>query len=228
MPEITTWPDVECPLRFEYSPAAMEQIRRRVLAAAAALPGTGLGVGGLLRGEREGAKITVLDSVELRCSHALGPRFRLTPEETQEARDSILATGTLPVIGWFFSRSRGELDMAPDERALFQELFPTQWQVTLIMIPETTTSVRAAFFFQDPGGELVRGSEETLRPWISERGIAGPPEPAKLAPPQSRPAGRKLIWLATAILALAAGAAIFLLQQYEEMKPQTSPTTQIP
>ena len=166
VPEIARWPDVRGPLHIACSRDAMEQLRRRALTGLKAPPVAGFGVGGLLLGEREGSSVRVLDSLALECSHSLGPPFRLTPPEVRRSRELILANGALPVIGWYFSRTQGELELSRAEVALFEELFPSQWQITLLLLPDAGGSARAAFFFREPAGDMVKAAEEIMRPWL--------------------------------------------------------------
>ena len=65
-------------LQIGYSCAAMERIRKRARDGLMAAPRVGMGVGGLLLGVREGARIQLLDCIEIPCSHSAGPSFNFS------------------------------------------------------------------------------------------------------------------------------------------------------
>ena len=78
MQETVKLSDPRSPLQIEYSCAAMEQIRKRAREGLMAAPRVGMGVGGLLLGVREGARIQLLDCIDIPCSHSAGPSFNLS------------------------------------------------------------------------------------------------------------------------------------------------------
>ena len=170
-------------LRVESSPEVMDEIRSRALAGYRALRKTGVGVGGLLMGERDGAGVRVLESVELECSHAFGPGFVLTPEEKAQGRELVSNAGAMEVVGWYFSRTRGEPEMTEQERALYAELFPAQThkqkQVTLILMPAPDALVGSDLFIVDAQGLMLKATDR-------EAGVvtAAPAAVAPLPPEQ--------------------------------------------
>ena len=68
----------------------------------------------LLLGVREGGRTRIVDSLEIPCCHSGGPSFRLTPEEMQQARETmteaaeITAKTRIAVVGWYCSKTRGD------------------------------------------------------------------------------------------------------------------------
>ena len=78
----------------------MEEIRLRSIAGYKVLPKVGAGVGGLLLGDRDGAGVRVLSSVDMPCSHRFGPGFVLTPHEKSQVREMVRE---LDPVGWYFS-----------------------------------------------------------------------------------------------------------------------------
>jgi hypothetical protein len=237
MIEIAHWHDPESPLRIEYSREALERIRERVVEGVKALPRMGLSVGGLLLGERAGAKVRILDSVELECSHAFGPGFLLTTEEKAQARALVKSIENPAVVGWYCSHTRGDLALADSDLALYRELFPAQWQITLMLLGDLEGPARAAFFFSGKQGTLIKGTEQDLQIWIP--GVAEPepedampmelPEPAVHAPPPPKASWTMswvMSWVLTAIAALAVGAAAFEVQN--TWLTETSAQTQSP
>ena len=244
---LTTTPmnDIRSALHIDYSKAAMERIRAQVtggvtaarfnVAARVNVATGGVAVGGLLLGERAGSQVRVYDACEVACSHAFGPAFRLTPEEVRRIRERIVGsdrgTDARPVIGWYFSKMDGRL--APDEAdlATFHALFPSEWQVTLVLAPEgpaETGAMRAAFFHRGPDGRLAMCGEQRIEaPDVTMAGVtaagitAARITAARAAVPAieipvgrtQRPYGVRN-WILSAILALATGAAVFEVQNY--------------
>src|SRR5580700_5936717 len=109
MPETVYLSDAQSPLRIGYSRSAMEQIRKRAREGLMVAPRVGMGVGGLLLGVRKGARISMLDSIDILCSHSIGPSFDLTPDERRETVAMIAEAGKpgvsrkVGVIGWYCS-----------------------------------------------------------------------------------------------------------------------------
>jgi hypothetical protein len=238
MIETAPWPDPASPLRIEYSPAAMERIRLRAIEGLKALPRTGTGVGGLLLGHREGAKITIIETADIPCSYAFGPAFILTPHEKAVARE--LATGSeTPAIGWYFTRTRGELALTDSDIELFRDLFPAQWQITLVLHVDNDTPPLAAFFYCNEEGELKKGVERDTT--IVEPPTPVLPPPAAAAPEslyrapfipdepeeRERPSRwRRYSWVLSALAALVAGAVAFEVQNVWLIE-SVVPTTQV-
>ena len=228
-----TWHDPGSPLQIEYLPAAMEQIRRRAVEGAKLIPGAGLGMGGLLLGERAGAKVRILDSVELPCSHAFGPSFVLTPEEKIAGRELVESEGRLPVVGWYCSRGRGMLELTGEDLALYRELFPAQWQITFLLKASPEGAVTGAVFFTNDAGEVIKGVEHELGALSAPREPpVAPPALAEQFEPEPAPPTRYLNWILTALVALGIGAAIFEYQNVWSIKApatqQATPSTEIP
>jgi hypothetical protein len=163
--------DPGSPLRVEYSQAAMEQIRKRARDGLMAAPRIGMGVGGLLLGVREDSRIRLLDSIDLPCSHSAGPSFNLTPDEKQESREMVAEAGTLSVsgkvgvIGWYCSKTRGDATLNESDLSFYAELFPGTGQVALVLRPSVLESMRAAFFFRNEEGVVVKGVECDVDEW---------------------------------------------------------------
>src|SRR5579863_10550049 len=165
MPETVELSEPHSPLRIEYSRAALEQIRRRAREGLMAAPRVGMGVGGLLLGVRKGARIRLLDSIDIPCSHSIGPSFDLDPDERRESLAIIAEAGKpgvsrkVGVIGWYCSKTRGDANLNQSDLSLYDELCPDPWQVALVVRPNVVDAMRAAFFFRDEGGAVVKGME---------------------------------------------------------------------
>jgi hypothetical protein len=164
-------------LRIEYSMTEMEKIRQKVCEGLLALPRVGIGVGGLLIGESltsEGSagegpclSVRVLGSIDLPCSHAAGPAFRLTAEEIQQSRE-LMARSPGAVVGWYCSKTRGAATVGEAELALHRDLFPEPGRIALMVRPSTIEPTHAAFFYTDRNGKVVKGIESDLDELVAE------------------------------------------------------------
>jgi hypothetical protein len=158
----------------------MEQIRQRAREGLMAAPRVGMGVGGLLLGVRKGTRIRLLDSIDIPCSHSAGPAFDLTADEKRESREMIAEAGTPGVsrkvgaIGWYCSKTRDDANLNQSDLNLYNELFPAPWQVALVVRPDVVETMRAAFFFRDESGAVVKAVECEVDEWR--------PSPAESAP----------------------------------------------
>lgn len=167
MPEYAVWSSPECPLVVEYSAQVFEEIRRKAVDGLVALRRTGLGVGGLLLGERVGNKLRVHAFEEIECSHAMGPSFLLTAGEFATLRDRLSEQTPLSVLGLYISKPRGELDLSAQQKAIVAELFHSPEQVVLVLRPGSLEPCRSAFYFHD-GDVLTQAPEWELHPWKGE------------------------------------------------------------
>jgi hypothetical protein len=165
MPDIARLSDPQSPLRIEYSRPAMENIRRLAREGFMALPRVGMGVGGLLLGTREGGAIRLLDSIEIPCSHTGGPSFNLSDEEKEMVRKLIAGAGEPGVVGWYCSKTRGAPALGDSEMAIYREYFSKPGQISLMLRPSAAEPMRAAFFFRDAKGNVVKGIECDIDEW---------------------------------------------------------------
>src|SRR3569833_738758 len=105
------WHDRTLPDSISCAPGLLTSQDILAMDGLLAMPRGGLGVGGLLLGRREEGKIEVLRSVEIPCSHALGPSFMLTAAEIKalvplpESDDENPAE----VVGWYCSKTQSHL-----------------------------------------------------------------------------------------------------------------------
>jgi hypothetical protein len=207
MPETVHLSDIRGLLQVEFPRRAMEIIRQRACAGLMALPRVGMGVGGLLLGVREGDRVRLTGSVGIPCTHSHGPSFNLTRAEKDHARALIAKVGEARVIGWYCSKPRDPVGLAGANMALYQELFPKPEQIALMMRPSTVENTRAAFFFRDEKGQVVKGPECDLEEWFPPQKEAEPAvlEPAVLEPAVNNARG---VTKPVEIPALAAAAAL--------------------
>ncbi|MDP9055264.1 MAG: hypothetical protein M3N93_13340 [Acidobacteriota bacterium] len=155
------------PLRIEYTAPAMRQIRERACEGLIAAPRVAFGVGGLLLGVVDKQDVRLLESIEIPCSHSAGPSFQLNADEMREAREMIAeaeaasrsGSSRVSVIGWYCSRTRGDVRLSETDLHLFDELFPAPGAIALVVRPDASGPMRAAFFYRNHTGAIVDGLE---------------------------------------------------------------------
>jgi proteasome lid subunit RPN8/RPN11 len=211
MKETVRWSDSSIPIRIEYSKAAIDQIREKAAAGLAVLPQPA-GVGGLLLGEYAEESITLLDSIEILCSHSLGPEFILTNAEIERSWKLFGRAGSLTVVGWYCSKPRGELSLSEPDQKLYKQLLPRSWQIAMVLRTGARESVRAAIFFRNAAGEVVKSSErdlieERVEPEVQSDGRAEPVPSRSLFASFDPPQRRKILpWVIAGVLLVAGGA----------------------
>jgi len=155
---------------------------------------------GLLLGVREGAKVRILESADME------------------------QTSRLQVVGWYLTKN--DDSMTPEDFARYRQLFPAEWQIVLALRIRPDGIIAAAFYVAGATGELVKGREYNLAPWVPQP----EPDPRAWRLPFRPPQPSKLSWFLIALVALAAGAAAFEFQTSWQMKtvPQPAPTAEVP
>lgn len=184
MPEFATLFDPANGLKIEYSRATMQHIRESAIDGLMALPRIGMGIGGLLLGERSGGVIRLLNSLEIACSHADGPSFKLTESEKKDAKDLVAGVGEGGVLGFYCSKPHGAAALGDPEMALFRELCPQPHQIALVLRPSTVEPTRAAFFLRNESGEVRKSIEWEVEDW---RPPEAEPEPEMEASEEALP-----------------------------------------
>ena len=175
----------------------------------------------------------------------------MTPHEKAEGRELVQILENPAVVGWYCSRTRGELALADADLSLYREFFPAQWQITLVLQAGLEGDARGAFFFAGKSGELKKGAERDLgvyAPGLAQSDAAELPplelpspvlaedkadekeEPPPALPKPGWAMGWLMSWILTAIAALAVGAAAFEVQNtwLTENPVQTPAPSQIP
>jgi hypothetical protein len=146
----------------------------------------------------------------------------------QDLLDSAMAGGLLPV-GWFRSRTRSEISLSDGDTALHNRYFGEPWQVVLVLRPEVTRPMRAAFFFKQ--GELCVSCPEFVVEPLGKSPACPVPDavqkgqvedPARLPEPElltAAPAPRALsrvLWVSALLVSLT--GAGWAARQYLEIK----------
>lgn len=175
------WPDRTLPVSISCAPGLLTSLEILATDGLLAMPRIGLGIGGLLLGHREEGMIKILRSVEIPCSHALGPSFMLTGAEMKalvalpESDDD----GPTEVVGWYCSKTQGHLGLTEHDHRLFDSFCPEPWQALLLIHPAKGHPTKAAFGFRRDR-DFTPGEWLDLA-WQELSGFEKPPRPAPKA-----------------------------------------------
>ncbi|HEY4088277.1 MAG TPA: hypothetical protein VGM43_20230 [Bryobacteraceae bacterium] len=187
------WPDRTLAHSISCTPGVLTSLEILAMDGLLSMPRIGLGVGGLLLGRREQGKIEVLRSVEIPCSHALGPSFILTAAEMKafvpapESEED----GPAQIVGWYCSKTQTNLGLTEHDHRLFDFFCPEPWQALLLIHPAKGHPTKAAFGFRQ-GRQFTPGEWFDLA-WQELAGFEKPaapkPEvaPAPVVPPPPPP-----------------------------------------
>ncbi len=163
-----TWRAEGHRLTIRYSDALMESIRRAAVAGLQKIPKRGLEVGGVLFGNRQGDEIRIVQWREIPCEHAGGPGFELSDNDCERlARFLEDAAGDpelkgLTPVGWFRTRTRGDVALGESDVILHDRFFPEPWQVILVQRPHMYEPTRAGFFFREDDGGIRTDSSHNV------------------------------------------------------------------
>jgi hypothetical protein len=160
MSEIATWSGTGLGFQIDYSRQTLEGIRRPALQGLMDLPRIGMGLGGILLGERE---------------------------ELAQARDRIAGTDASRVIGWYCSKGLRPLELTDSDQTVLAGLFPETWHIGLLVQPHRVRPASIAFFALDSSGELLKGEPGELAEWREQRAEVVPTEEPEPAPAAALP-----------------------------------------
>ncbi len=157
-PKFESWGVDESPITIDYSLVVIEEIRFEVAQGLQRFSRGGLEVGGVLYGTRDGRKVRVQAMRPIECEHKQGPSFLLSDPDraTLEAqlREQDPGLEGLICVGWFVSHTRGEIALTATDQEVFSTFFNNPWQVTLVVRPGRSGSMRAAFFVWENDGTV--------------------------------------------------------------------------
>lgn len=160
----------------------VDRLLRDVKSAFGSTPRRGVEIGGILLGSiQEDGTISIQEYERVECSHENGPAYSLTEEERAKFAALVQGRGRVEgaanyAVGYFRSHTREGLGVSEDDVKIFDELFPEDGNVILIVKPYATRASRAGIFFRE-NGAVHREScceEFDLRPTEP----AGEPEPS--------------------------------------------------
>ena len=155
-----SWVAPESPVDVEYSLIVIDEIRQVVADGFQRLQRGGIEVGGVLYGTREDRIVKITAMREIACEHARGPTFHLsdndraalTAQLARDKEDSRLEG--LKVVGWFLSHTRSDVTLQQSDLDTYNGFFPEPWQVTMVVHPGRTGTMRAGFFVREPDGSV--------------------------------------------------------------------------
>jgi proteasome lid subunit RPN8/RPN11 len=221
--ETQPWQVKGYPIRVSCDGAAMESMRQEAMAGLQKIPRRGLEIGGILFGRRDGDTIEIQQWREIACSHSHGPGFDLSEDDEQQLQDLFDHAGEEPelarleVVGWFRTRTKGDVFLSDADLAFYDRFFPESWQIVLVIRPHMYEPSRAGYFFRESGGVVRSQSSHNefelenrrrrlplsfdpaqgpRRPRPPEPTSAGEPPasaappPAESAPPSARPSSQ--------------------------------------
>ena len=151
------WRAPECPFAIEYAVAVLDDVRLAVVDAFCSMPRGGVEIGGILLGDYQDGRVSIVNSAPLECEHALGPAFTLSPADQAKLEQQLAALphrGNARPVGWYLSHTRSGIFLSQGDLEIYQRFFPEPWQVALVLKPHTLEPVRAGFFFRDASGAI--------------------------------------------------------------------------
>lgn len=196
--ELDVWQADGCAVRIQYSRAVMEEVRLAAFDGFHRLSHGGVEIGGVLFGAREPDAVKILAHRAFACEYAFGPSFTLSDNDRRAFEDLLASPDTdsdlsgMQPVGWYHSHTRSEIQLSEKDLQLFQQCFPQNWQIALVLCPRHFDAVRAGFFFREPDGSLQAAStrhEFIIKP------VGGKPDvglPRDRAPADTAPAPANL------------------------------------
>ncbi|MEP6963298.1 MAG: hypothetical protein ABI995_14550, partial [Acidobacteriota bacterium] len=177
-----TWGVDESPITIEYSMVVIEEVRHEVSQGMLKFSRGGIEVGGVLYGTRDGRKVRIEAIRPIHCDHSRGPSFQLSDADRARLETQLKEDAAEPrlegliCVGWYVSHTRGEISMTDTDLEVFANYFRDPWEVTLVVRPGRSGTMRAAFFVWEQDG-TVRGSQSYKEFSFPDR-LAGVIEPA--------------------------------------------------
>jgi len=193
-----SWSVAESPITVEYSLVVIEEIRHEVAEGYQRLSRGGIEVGGVLYGTRDGRTVRILAIRPIACEHARGPGFLFSDKDRVALNEQLLHDKEDPQlkdlisVGWFLSHTRSEIALAETDLEIYSIFFPAPWQMTLVVRPGRSGTMRAGFFLREADG-TVRGERSYLEFNFPDR-LAGvldlPERPPRDRQPRENPERR--------------------------------------
>lgn len=155
------WNPLGTEFPIKYSLPLLHEIDFFVADGYRRIPHGGLEVGGLLYGTMETDGLTLLDYRPIECQHLYGPSFVLSDADVEGLRLHVgrpfhhESLGELTLAGWFLSHGRSDMKLREREIELFDELFPSPRQVTMLVKPEKFKPTRYGFLVRPRHSRLI-------------------------------------------------------------------------
>jgi hypothetical protein len=126
------------------------------------IPHGGVETAGLLFGAWNANGLRIEACRLIHCQHAFGPSFVLSEGDLQKLREQLASYDSdedlrgLRAVGWFIGHTRSSLQMNDREAAWFDEFFPGEGSVTVLVKPERFQPTRFGFLMRDENGRIER------------------------------------------------------------------------
>ncbi len=154
--KVGRWSPPEIPFAIEYPLDVMDGIRAQI--------GHDSEVGGVLFGARDETSILIVTWRPISPEHPEDPGLGLSASDRRDLVRVLLAAKQDPVlqdlqpVGWFVSRSSGDISLNQADLEIYNGYFGEPWQVALILRPAATGAARAGFFAREANGSLRSAS----------------------------------------------------------------------
>lgn len=184
-----------------YSQALLCDIAAEVQEGFQAFSPSGYEIGGILFGTADEEEIRITGARRIPCEHRFGPEFLLSAQDEasmQHLLSTYMRDGTLEglsPVGWFRSRSKGDLELSDTDVLLWNRFLPETSHVTLVMRPGEDGTVEAGFFWRPGDGPVPRktplpftvGAEAPAHPAYPDLAGLAPFRPGSPLPPGMAP-----------------------------------------
>jgi hypothetical protein len=151
------WEPKGVPFSVRLSAELIERLEKESLDIFRAITNRGSEVGGILLGHvlpGWPVSIVVEDYEPVTCAYTLGPTYRLTEEEQERVEEAVekrKAEGGLVTVGFFRSNTRATLALQEEDLDLFDEIFPEDHNVFLLVKPFSRKPCQGAVFVRQGG-----------------------------------------------------------------------------
>jgi hypothetical protein len=160
------WEPPQTPVSVRLSADLIARLEKESLDIFRAITNRGSEIGGLLLGyvlSRTPLLVLVEDYEPFPCGFALGPTFRLSPEEIDKLGEAVArrkGSSGLIVVGFFRSNTRPTCALSDDDLALFDKLFPEEHNIFALAKPYSRKPCVGAIFVREQG--RIRGEASYL------------------------------------------------------------------
>jgi hypothetical protein len=196
----------------------LEQLQGYVASTYYSRGGKGNDRGGVLYGKRTGGTIEVLDWRPAVRGQDATSHFYLNEKEEQAFRKLLKLNDSslegMEPLGWFRSRTRGDLDFESHDVTFHEKHFTENWHFAVVFRPSHQRNTEAAIYVRNAAGEFEHQqptAQLSLKPLVTE-GAAMIPGVALDEPKPARKSFSLGLAIGTAMLAgvLAIGTVLAL------------------
>src|SRR5689334_25216832 len=120
------WTAPGCPFAIEYAVAALDDIRLAVMDAFFSLPRGGVEIGGILLGDQQNGRVSIVNLAPIECTHAMGPSFTLSPADQDKLEQQLRGLphdGSGRPVGWYHSHTRSGIFLSEADLEIYRHFF---------------------------------------------------------------------------------------------------------